>query len=392
MLANGEWVPTATAQRPNSRSYHISALYSPWYTWSECVFQFLSSKDDPSLLQVFTNNILGEEWEDLGGERLDPSSLLGKREDYEGVPARACLLTMGVDVQPDRLEAETVAWGRDEESWSVDYQVFPGDPNELEVWDALDDYISKRWDHPAFEHGMPVTAVAIDTGGANTQAAYRFIRPREGRRIWGIKGYAGKRAVWPKKPSRNNKGRINLYPIGVDSAKEVVVARLAKVGPEVSGAGACHFSKDVWDKDAFEQLTVERRRTRYVKGFPMTEWWKPDDARNERLDCRVYAYSVLQGLIVMGLNLNRQATEVAAVMEAGQTLAARQAAEAAKKDAARKGVPSDEQKYSEGPAPVIEEPAPPNNRAIPGVEPRDKPVAQAKPRQKRRVTASPFMD
>lgn len=374
LLAGGEWIPTATPSRPKMRSYHLSALYSPWYTWAECAFRFIGARDDPARLQPFVNNILGEEWEDLGGDRVDGDSLLAKREPYEGVPARACLITMGVDVQPDRLEAETVAWGRDEESWSVDYQIFPGDPNDLEVWDALDDYISKRWDHPGFETGMPVTAVAIDTGGANTQAAYRFIRPREGRRIWGIKGYAGKRAVWPKKPSRNNKGRINLYPIGVDSAKEVVMARLAKVGPDVSGAGACHFSTDVWDKDAFDQLTVERKVTRYSKGFPIVEWWKPDDARNERLDCRVYAYSVLQGLIVMGLNLNREAVKVAAMVASKAALEEPVAVETEEPPAL---------------APVANETA--QNRAIPVEDPRVKPVPRARPK-KARVTASPFMD
>jgi phage terminase large subunit GpA-like protein len=368
LLAGGVWTPTATSTRPRMRSYHLSALYSPWYTWGECAFRFIGAKDDPSRLQPFVNNILGEEWEDIGGERIDPGSLMALRENYSDVPARAALLTAGVDVQPDRLEAEVVAWGKDEESWSIDYQIFPGDPNDLEVWDALDDYLSKRWQHPGFENGMPITAVAIDTGGANTQAAYRFIRPREGRRIWGIKGYAGRRAVWPRKPSRNNKGKINLYPIGVDSAKEVVIARLSKVGPDVAGAGACHFSEDVWDKDAFDQLTVERKRTRYAKGFPIIEWWKPDDARNERLDCRVYAYSVLQGLIVMGLNLNMEAARVASMVMT------RLAAEAP--------TPAGEVVDAEDVA---------RNR---GITPPDTHAKQpkAKPRPRRRVTASPFMD
>ncbi len=374
LLAAGRWVPTAVASEPNVRSYHLSALYSPWYTWEKCVRRFLAIKGDPARMQPFTNNVLGEEWEDLGGERVDPESLMGKREAYKGAVSRVALLTCGVDVQPDRLELETVGWGRDEESWSVDVQVFVGDPSGLEVWLQLDDYLSRRWAHPGFEHGMPITATAIDTGGANTVDAYRFVGPREGRRVWGIKGKGGKYPVWPKKPSRNNKGKINLYSIGVDSAKEVISRRLAKAGPVpqgVSPAGACHFSEDLWDQDAFEQLTVERKRVRYVKGHAVVEWWKPDHARNERLDCRVYSYAALQGLILQGFNLNAEARRVAALVEA-RRLAAEEP-EPATVDDAREPEP---------------EAAP---QAASPVEPPRATTKRAKPRRRPRVIASPYM-
>lgn len=306
-----EWIPTATPKRAALRSYHVSALYSPWFTWAEAVTQFLAAKDDPALLQVFVNTVLGEEWDNLGGDKLEPDSLMAKRERFstDPLPSRAALLTCGVDVQPDRLELEVVGWGRDEESWSIDYQVFPGDPSEQEVWDQLDDYLSKRWEHEAKDRGMPIMATCVDTGGANTQAAYRFVRPREGRRIWAIKGYAGKRPVWPRKPSRNNKGRVNLFAIGVDAAKEIVTARLTKTGPDVSGAGACHFPMER-DKEYFEQLTAERKVTRYAKGFKIIEWKKADHDRNEAFDCRVYAYAALQGLIIAGYVLNREASRI----------------------------------------------------------------------------------
>lgn len=300
------WVPTAMAKKANVRSYHLSALYSPWYPWADIVERFLNDKQDPAKLQTFVNNVLGEEWEDLQGDKLDPDSLLAKREDFAGVPERVAALTCGVDVQPDRLELEVVGWGRDEESWSVDYQVIPGDPSDLEVWDQLDDYLQQRFNHPKIAGGLKILATCIDTGGANTQDAYRFVRPREGRRIWGIKGKEGSRPVWPKKPTRNNKGRINLYIVGVDTAKEVVTARLTKTGAHVSGPGACHFPLDR-DKDYFEQMTAETKVTRFVKGFKVVSWQKPDHARNEAFDCRVYAYAALQGLVLGGFHLNRVA-------------------------------------------------------------------------------------
>ncbi len=219
------WVPTSESSRPNLRSYHISALYSPWLTWGECAREFLDAKDDPALLQPFINTVLGEPWEDRTGEVVDPDSLYAKREDYPLAPEQAVLLTAGIDVQNDRLELEVVGWGRSEESWHIDYHIIPGDPSSFEVWDQLDKYLTRRWTHLGYKDGIKITAACIDTGGGHTQAVYNYVRPREGRRIWGIKGQAGWRAVWPRRPSRNNKGQINLYIVGVDAAKDIITAR-----------------------------------------------------------------------------------------------------------------------------------------------------------------------
>ncbi|MDR4127082.1 terminase gpA endonuclease subunit [Yanghanlia caeni] len=145
-------------------------------------------------------------------------------------------------------------------------------------------------------------AACLDTGGHHTLAAYAFCKGRERKRIWAIKGGSGKRPIWPKRPSKANKGKVNLFTVGVDAAKEAIYARLKKSD---AGAGAMHFPLDR-DAQYFEQLTAERIRTRYVKGFPQRFWWKPDGRRNEALDCRVYAYAALHGLLSMGLNLNKR--------------------------------------------------------------------------------------
>ncbi|OPB29829.1 phage terminase large subunit family protein [Bartonella sp. WD12.1] len=299
------WIPTQEPIKPRLRSYHISALYSPWMTWGECALKFLESKDDPALLQTFVNIILGEPWEDKSGEVIDPDSLYAQREDYPLAPAKAVLLTAGIDVQNDRLELEVVGWGRGEESWNIDYQVLPGDPSSLDVWDQLDEYLQKRWPHPGFKDGIKIAAACIDTGGNHTQDVYNYVRPREGKRIWGIKGHAGSRPVWPRRPSKNNKGQINLYIVGVDSAKDTITRRFKKSGPEASGAGATHFHKNL-DREYFEQLTAEKKVIKYFKGHQRIEWHKSETARNEALDCRVYAYAALQGLILAGLNLNKE--------------------------------------------------------------------------------------
>ncbi len=211
-----------------------------------------------------------------------------------------------------------VGWGRDEESWSIDFRVIPGDPSAPALWDELDAYLLQRWPHLGAPDGMALSAACVDTGGHNTMAAYEFVKPRQKRRVWGIKGASDYRApIWPKRPGRTNKGKIDLYSIGVHAAKDVIYKRLARTGPEFAGAGACHFPADR-DAGYFEQLTAEVKRTKFIRGFPVPFFWKPDHARNEALDCRVYAYAALHGLFALGLKLNATAEQIAGAVEAAK--------------------------------------------------------------------------
>ncbi|TSE28128.1 Phage terminase large subunit (GpA) [Tepidimonas thermarum] len=302
LLAAGRWTPRAAGDGKTA-GFHLSSLYSPWLTWAEIAQEHQAVKDDPVRLKVWVNTKLAETWEDRDGESLDAEGLMARREAYgPAAPASVAVLTCGVDVQDDRIELEVVGWGRDEESWSIDYKVLWGDPSAPQLWDELDAYLSQRFAHETLAQGLAIEAACIDTGGHHTLSAYAFCRGKERRRIWAIKGGAGKKPIWPKRPSKANKGRVSLFTIGVDAAKEAIYARLKKVGP---GPGAMHFPLDR-DAEYFEQLTAERIRTRYVKGFPQRFWWKPDGRRNEALDCRVYAYAALHGLLSMGLNLNRR--------------------------------------------------------------------------------------
>jgi phage terminase large subunit GpA-like protein len=65
--------------------------------------------------------------------------------------------------------------------------------------------------------------------------------------------------------------------------------RLPKAGP-----GYLHFPIGIDDaQEYFEQITAERRVTKYQKGFAKHEWVKVRK-RNEALDCLVYAYAAAQ--------------------------------------------------------------------------------------------------
>jgi len=81
-----------------------------------------------------------------------------------------------------------------------------------------------------------MAAACVDTGGHHTQSAYAFAREHYARRVFATKVMAGPRPLWPRNPSRNNAGRVPLFLIGVDSAKELaeesptaIAARAAKI-------------------------------------------------------------------------------------------------------------------------------------------------------------------
>ena len=305
MLAAGRWVATSEGDG-RTAGFHISTLYSPFETWGEIAVEHGQVHKDPPRLQVWTNNKLGETWEDQAGESVEPDSLMARREDWgELLPPAVVLLTAGVDVQKDRIEIQVTGWGRDEESWVVAYVVLWGDPSGPRLWSDLDAYLRTTFPHSRAVPDLTIRAVSVDTGGHYTQAAYEFTRTRLGRRIWGIKGRGGMGVpVWPRRPTKLAKNKGVLFPIGVDAAKDVLFARLKLTEP---GPGRIHFSKDR-DAEYFRQLTSERVITRYERGRPIRSWHlKREGERNEVLDCTVYGLAALHGLISMGLQLNREA-------------------------------------------------------------------------------------
>jgi len=289
----GRWQATAEGDGKTA-GFHISALYSPWTALEDIVRDFLASKSDPMRLKAWVNTTLGETFEE-DGERIDEFSLFDRKEDFgETLPAGAVVLVAGVDVQDDRLACEIVAYGKGEESWSIYYEEIYGDPSGPQLWQDLDFILSQTFTHP--EKGdMIIRSTCIDSGGHYTQQVYNYVKLRTGRRIFAIKGIGGEGKPIIGRPSKNNIGKINLFPVGTDTAKELLFARLKIDEP---GPGYCHFPLDR-EEEYFRMLTAEKKVLRYFKGRPKREWVKTRQ-RNEALDCRVYAMAALQ---VMGINI-----------------------------------------------------------------------------------------
>ena len=311
MVERGEW--RATKQFKGHAGFHIWAAYSLFVnaSWRNLVAEWLEVKDDPLMRQTFVNLVLGETYEDRGDRALQEDRLAARCEVWGAeVPDGVAVVTVGVDTQGDRFECEVVGWGLNEESWSIDFEVIEGDLETPDPWNRLDAYLRRIW-FRADGRGFEVMAVCHDSGGHHTQKVYEFAKARLGRRVWAVKGESavgGKRSpVWPTKtPSRRNKSSFRPVILGVNAAKDSIRSRLHLVEP---GPGYMHFpaSRDI---NYFAQLTAERSVRKTSGGQHYRVWELPNGRANEALDCRVYAYAALCGLMHMGLKLNKRAEEV----------------------------------------------------------------------------------
>ena len=285
---SGDWIPQKEFN--GNVSYHLNQLYSRFAPLSDGVRDFLDAKGNPELLKTWVNTFLGETWKEEG-KRLDWSDLLDQREEYTTpVPADVTILTGAVDVQDDRFEIEIVGWGDDHKSFSIDYHVIYGDPSAPSIWQQLAEYLRQTRIHPLFGE-MALRMTCVDSGGHYTQSVYKFCSSLP--RVVPIRGVGGPGKPMVGRASKNNLGGTQVFPLGVDTIKEIVVQRL-KAEPDQSGY--CSFPSDR-SEDYFRGLTAEEQRTRFHKGFKKTEWHKIRP-RNEPFDLRVYATAALEMLSV----------------------------------------------------------------------------------------------
>jgi len=306
---------------PNGHAgFQASKLYSGWGKDkpSAIAKKWIDAQGDDEALQTFWNTQLALPYRPRIGRDIKPSHLMERREVWAGdVPDGVVVVTIGVDVQGDRIELEIVGWGRREESWSLAYLVLEGDTAQQPVWDHLDEVLQR----PLFRaDGRPfvAAAVCIDSGDGNrTQEVYAFCKARRLRKVWAIKGASesgGQRQpVWPtSKPTRRSSNAYKPVIIGTNAAKDTISARLQIEAP---GPGYMHFPVER-DEAYFAQLTGERLVPKQKGGRKYRVWTPKRGVAHEALDCRVYAYAGLWGLVMQHrLDLDKEAVKVGAARE-----------------------------------------------------------------------------
>ncbi|UVO33061.1 phage terminase large subunit family protein [Bradyrhizobium arachidis] len=287
MVMHGEWRATKP-EITNHAGFRINCLVSPLANarWGILAAEFVKAQNDPSKLQAFRNTILAEGWREPG-EELNDLEIAGRREAFslDAIPQEVLLITCGIDVQGDRLEAVILGHGRDSEMFVLGHEVIWGAPTDEETWLELDQLLQKQWRHP-YGNSIGIDACAIDSGGHWTEAVYNFCTPRLRRRVLAIKGMQGPRPILQSANHHKTKKGARIFLVGVDTVKAALFSRLKRN----HGIRFSHTLENAW----FDQLCSERLVVRYVKGAPQRRFERLPGKRAEALDGMCYAIAARQ--------------------------------------------------------------------------------------------------
>lgn len=248
------------------------------------------------------------------GSTPEISDLKEKALQYElGTVPAGLLLTMGVDVQHNRLALVVRAWGMGEESWLVWWEEIPGNVVDEtdDCWRQLEAMIFRSWPHVRGWQ-LKTSAVSIDSSdGQTNDAVYAFVRRMKGRgvAVMAIKGSSDANAeIFSKarisvdanvRGTKASRYGLRPFSVGTDKAKDLLLGESGRVKMPGEGPGRFHYPTELPD-EYFKQLTSEVKVPRWdnARGRRIVPsrtarnllvWAKKSSARNEVLDCEVYA-------------------------------------------------------------------------------------------------------
>jgi len=326
MLERGEW-RAETPGEGRSAGFHLNSLYSPvgWFSWVDIANAWEDAQGDQLLLKTFINTILAETWAERG-EAPDWERLYERRENFPlgTCPKGVLFLTIGADVQKDRIEYFVWGWGRGKESWLVDYDVIDGDPYRDETWGPISDLLNKSWDH---EEGgtLPLARMAVDSNYA-TDAVVSWVQRSKDPRVMAIRGDHWKNWTFviggPSRADVAVNGKrtgVRLFPVGGALIKQETYAFLRLPVPldgESYPEGFVHLP--MVDDEVVKQLVGEDLITNTNKYGRMVREWQKNRARNEALDCRVYARAAAEQLGISRFTDDQLNQMAAAVRVAAQ--------------------------------------------------------------------------
>ena len=313
-VRKGAW--KATAAFYGTAGFYINEIYSPFpgSRLQKLVEKFLVATyalrmGDDTKMRSFVNNSLGKPYS-YKSDVPDIEALKDRAEERDQMicPAGASVISMGVDVQHDRLALSIFGWGRGEESWLIYWGEIYGATAvpEQGAWVELDRIIDKPIPHELGGE-LKIGATSIDSSdGQTSDAVYSFVRKRMKKNVLAIKGSSvvDKEIFSPPRLSvdigRKQKAQkygVRPYIVGTQKAKDLILGQDSGAGRlKLTGNGPArmHWYESV-RPDWYEQMTSEVKVPhKTVKNLRV--WVKKQGVRNEALDTTVYALHAARSL------------------------------------------------------------------------------------------------
>ncbi len=320
MMRDGIWIATAGDEAPpdafdaedlprwrdrpiggRMRGFHIWQAYSLFSSWDSIVAEFHTARGIHEKMRVFTQQVLGEAWEDRGdapeAEKLHKARVTEFKRGRP--PVGPVVFTGATDVQGNRLEWAVWGWSEGMTRWLVDWGVIPGDPNDAATWVAHSRVMEAARYRPGGGQEIGWDAWAIDSGYVS-QAVYNYVRGRA--QTFAVDGRDGRTEPFIGTPKRVdvkwNGKRIPrgamIWPVGTFGLKSDLYASIRKsighseaAGPWLAGS---MILPDEVDMAYIEQLTAEHLvEVQLRSGVTVRKWQKMSGRPNEALDIACYA-------------------------------------------------------------------------------------------------------
>lgn len=276
-LEGGEWrAANPEALAAGRHSYHLNQFYAPHIPIGQSARELAEAREisdqrgDNGPIRAATQQILAIPFQrpaiaDLGA--VDKTAVLREVHPYADFPDA---ITIGVDVQGNRLEASVLGWYSGDNVHVLEHRIIPRPASGGGEWDALADlYRQHRADRMLIDRGAFTDAV---TEGLDRTMPWELSR----KRVATCKG-----DEWEIAGQDIARTRGDYVRVGTSQAKDLI-ADLLLDGRWTAQAQAV-------PPGYVEQLTSERKEQIY-KGRVQTWVWRPryNGIRNEALDCAVY--------------------------------------------------------------------------------------------------------
>lgn len=318
-LPRGRWEPTARAEHPGRRSYHISALYSPvgMQTWEALVRKWLEAWDDKfsrprdkAKLQQFYNNVLGWPWEEFGESPRFEVVTQHRRAVYksEQIPNRTAaeesggrieVVTAAADIHHERIDVLVTGWTRGQRLWALQWDRYHGDTEDLDgpAWEALRALLEAKVYTADDGQRYRIQMTMIDAG-FRSDTVYAFC----GDYSAGVFPVMGRDA--PIKSAQvvefaeyRTKAGTTAFNVTSTIYKDRLSAALRRerVGPR-QPEGCLNFPSDFPD-EFFKELTAESRREKINPSTGQREgfiWHRTPGKANHAWDLAVYNTAALE--------------------------------------------------------------------------------------------------
>ena len=187
MVNAGQWI----AQRPEVQGHAgflINSLVSQLKnaSWGRLAEEFLTAKDDPSLLKPFVNTVLATGWT-TSDDRIDESSLASRVEDFglDRMHSDVLAITAGWICRTTAPSSRSSGTRKTGEIFILGHSVIWGDPADNTFWAGnRRGAPNTRWKHP-LGSTIGVDVVGVNSGDADSGRArfIRFARPRQHRGV-----------------------------------------------------------------------------------------------------------------------------------------------------------------------------------------------------------------